>query len=195
MSVALGFRAHTGWAAVVALRGPSASPEVIERRRLGFVEEGLPVAVFHAAGSSDLTLEGAEELVRRATDSMTRMAERAIGELVRELGDVTCVGVVLGSGRASTNVKRAISSHAGKHAAEGELARQVLIDASSSLGLQVVGVREGELHGRGSSVLGLPPDELRARIVELRRTIGPPWTKDQKHAALVAWIALAPSTG
>lgn len=150
----------------------------------------MPVAVFHAAGSSELTLEGAEELVRKATESMTRMAEHAIGELVRELGDVTSAGVVLGSGRASTNVKRAISSHACKHAAEGELARQVLLDACSGLGLRVVGVRESELDERGSSVLGLGPDEVRARVVGLGRTLGAPWAKDQKDAALAAWIAL-----
>jgi hypothetical protein len=31
----------------------------------------------------------------------------------------------------------------------------------------------------------------RRRIDELRRELGPPWAKDQKLAALAAWIALA----
>jgi hypothetical protein len=66
-----------------------------------------------------------------------------------------------------------------------------LVDACSALGLDVVGVREKELTDRGSSVLGLDPDELRARVVELGRAVGAPWAKDQKDAALVAWIALA----
>jgi hypothetical protein len=188
--IALGFRAHTGWAAMVALRGTAAGPEVVDRRRVDFIEDGRPTAVFHAAGATDLDPAEAEALVRKATESMTRMATVAIGELCRELGGVTSAGVVLGSGRATLDVKRAISSHAGKHAAEGELARQVLVDGSAGAGLEVVGVREKELVERGSSVLGLDPDELRTRIVDLGRPVGAPWTKDQKDAALVAWIAL-----
>jgi hypothetical protein len=31
---------------------------------------------------------------------------------------------------------------------------------------------------------------LQRRVAELGKPIGPPWTQDQKFAALVAWLAL-----
>jgi hypothetical protein len=34
---------------------------------------------------------------------------------------------------------------------------------------------------------------MQSRIAALGRGIGPPWTQDQKFAALVAWLALAKS--
>jgi hypothetical protein len=40
-------------------------------------------------------------------------------------------------------------------------------------------------------VLGVAHEELRNRIDQLRREVGPPWAQDQKLAALAAWIALA----
>ncbi len=185
----LGFRAHTAWAAVVALDGEPQEPTVIDRRRLDFVAERMPTQPYHAAAG--LEPDAAEALVQKASESATDVAAEAIGRLRDELGGVRSAGVVLGTGRAPTSVARALASHAGKHAAEGEFARQVLIDACTSLRLDVVGVRERELHERGASVLGLDPNELTTRIVELGKRVGSPWAKDQKDAALVAWIALA----
>lgn len=45
----------------------------------------------------------------------------------------------------------------------------------------------------GESALGVAQDELRQRIDQLRREVGPPWAQDQKLAALAAWITLARS--
>jgi hypothetical protein len=32
--------------------------------------------------------------------------------------------------------------------------------------------------------------ELERRVQEMGKPLGPPWTQDQKYAALVAWMAL-----
>jgi hypothetical protein len=40
----------------------------------------------------------------------------------------------------------------------------------------------------------LAAGEVQKRLLELGRPLGPPWTQDQKYAALVAWMALADHT-
>jgi hypothetical protein len=189
MTAAIGFRAHTAWAACVVLDGPADDPRVVERCRVELVEGDLPRQVYHAAGS--LPPAQAEELVERAMESARDVAVREIRRLCTSGHDVAVAGVVLGSGRASTDVAKATASHAGKHAAEGEMARQVLIDACGTIGLDVTGVRERDLSDRGASVLGLSQDDPYARVKLLGRAVGAPWAKDQRDAALVAWIALA----
>jgi len=193
LEAALGFRAHTGWAAAVALAGPPASPSVLQRRRIELQEPGLPVQAYHAA--RPLGAGRGEELIRWATQGAARRAEEAVGTAIRELeakGDrVVGCGVVLGSGFPVSTRAESLSSHAGRHAAEGELYRQALIHASEACGLPVTGVAERLLYTRGAEELKLAVDELRRRVADMGRELGPPWGQDQKEAALVAWLALA----
>ena len=67
---------------------------------------------------------------------------------------------------------------------------QGLVEAGRSCGLRLVGVKERDAYEQGAAQLGISADELRRRVAELGRGIGPPWTQDQKYAALVAWLAL-----
>ncbi len=63
--------------------------------------------------------------------------------------------------------------------------------ASEHWGLPVTGVRERELYERSSAEFRVAVDELRLRLSGMGRTVGPPWTQDEKQATLVAWLALA----
>lgn len=192
---ALGFRAHSGWAALVVVTGPSRSPAVIDRRRIELADPVIPGSKqpYHAAQKLDL--KEAEELVRRCTEGARLLARRAfhtvIGALWERGHDVVGCGVLLGSGRTMTTLAATLASHALIHTAEGELFRHALTHASEHCDLPVTGVPERELYARGTAQLGFPADELRRRLTELGRCIGPPWTQDEKHAALVGWLALA----
>ena len=57
----LGLRAHSGWAAVVALAGPASAPRVLARQRLEFADPKLAYSKqpYHAA--AELSLAEAEE--------------------------------------------------------------------------------------------------------------------------------------
>ncbi|MBI2913932.1 MAG: hypothetical protein HYY03_08435 [Chloroflexi bacterium] len=193
MEAALGFRAHSGWAAMVALAGPPASPMVLDRRRVELQEPGLPVQAYHAA--RPLGAEEGEELIRRATEGAARRAQEAVGTAIVELESkghrVVGCGVVLGSGFGVSTLAEALSSHAGRHAAEGELYRQAVIRAGEAHGLPVAGLAERVLYTRAAAGLSVPMDELRRRVTEMGRDLGPPWGSDQKSASLVAWLALA----
>jgi hypothetical protein len=192
---ALGFRAHSGWAAAVALSGPASAPQVVDRRRLEIADAGDPDAKqpYHAAEALDRA--DAERLVRRCTQTSQRLARAAVGAMLTELraaghGVVGC-GLLQGSGRALPDLAGILASHALIHTAEGQMFRDVLAEAGRHHDLPVIAVRERELMARCTADLGLPADKLMRRLAEMGRAIGPPWRQDEKLATLVAWLALA----
>lgn len=195
-STALGFRAHSGWAALIVVTGTphsTAVPSVIGRRRIELVASGVPTQPYHAA--AELDLKEAEKLVRRCSDQAARLAETALRAVIDDLGGrghrVAGCGIVLASGRPLPALEATLASHALIHTAEGELLRDALARAGEACGLRVTGVRERELYTRGAAELGLPVDHLRRHVADLGRPLGPPWRQDQKEATLVAWLALA----
>jgi len=189
---ALGFRAHSGWAALVVVAGPARSLVVIDRRRVELIAPGIPKQPYHAAEKLDL--KEAEKLVGRCADTAYRLARqalRAVLDGLRHTGhDVVGCGILLGSGRPATSLAATLASHALIHTAEGELFRGALTRASEHCGLPVMGVRERELYERSAARLRTSVGDLQLRISEMGRAIGPPWTQDQKQAALVGWLVL-----
>ena len=192
---AVGLRAHSGWAALVVVAGPSRSPSVIDRRQVELISPGIPKQPYHAA--EKLTLKEAEKLVERCADTASRLAQqalRAVRSDVQAKGyDVAGCGLLLGSGRSLTSLAATLASHALIHTAEGELFRDALARASEWCGIPVVGVRDREVYERGADELRIKMDKLKQHLYEMGRTVGPPWTQDQKRAAVVAWLVLASS--
>ena len=117
--------------------------------------------------------------------------EKATAGLKRTLrpGIRSCA-VVVGASREAP-LESILASHALAHAAEGRLYQRALLQAAESLGLGAVAVPKQAIWEQGEAALGVDRDELRQRIDDLRRDVGPPWAEDQKLAALAAWIALA----
>ena len=191
---ALGFRAHSGWAAAVAVSGPPSAPEVVGRRRIEIADAGDPDAKqpYHAAEGLDL--EDAERLVRRCTQSSQRLARAAVGAMLVELRaaghSVVGGGLLQGSGRALPSLAGILASHALIHTAEGQMFRDILAEAARHHDLPVIEVRERELMAHCATD-GLSADKLTRRLAEMGRALGPPWRQDEKLATLAAWLALA----
>jgi hypothetical protein len=194
---AIGFRAHSGWAALVAVGGTVKSPEVIARRRVEIADQGIRGSKqpFHAA--EPLEFPDAEAFIARCEESTRRLAREAVRAAIDGLRDMrceaACCGIILGSGRTLPALKAVLASHALIHTAEGEFFRKALVEASEHYGLAVVGVKERELFERAAERLHLSAGEIERRIQEMGKPLGPPWTQDQKYAALVAWMALEKS--
>ena len=192
--VALGFRAHSGWAAVVALAGPPRSPEVIDRRRIELVERGAPGGVqpYHAARNLDS--RKAEQFIAGVIEAADRAALRAIDALTEKLSSknkkiVSC-GIVLASGRVLPSLDATLKSHALVHTAEGELYRSAIAHAAKRHGWKILGVKERELYEFAAKQLRIPTEKLRLRVAEMGRAVGSPWSADEKSATLVAWLSL-----
>ncbi len=194
LPAALGFRAHSGWAAMVAIAGPIESPEVVSRRRIELADPKIPrpVQPYHAA--QEMELKEAEAYISQfaeaARDFATQALQAAIQDLRKEGYEVVGCGIVIGSGRPTPNVEGALASHPLLHTAEGELFRNAIISAAERCHLPVHRVREKEALTSGAEKLTLSVDRVQSRLTEFGRSIGPPCGQDQKLATLVAWLAL-----
>ena len=192
---ALGLRSHSGWAVAVVVGGPLGAPVVIDRRRIEIADPAIGGAIqpYHAAAHLDL--KKAEEFVKRCADSATHLAERALRAVIASVKErrheVVSSGILLGSGRAASTLATTLASHALIHTAEGELFRRALTQAIERCGLPLTAVPERELWARTTLDLHMTLDELQRSVAEMGRPIGPPWRQDEKHAALIGWLALA----
>jgi hypothetical protein len=192
---ALGFRAHSGWAALVALTGTADAPAVILRRRLVIADPGISGSKqpFHAA--EPMKFEDAESYIRRCTESTRSLAEAAVRVAVAELSGMglrvagSCV--LQGSGRPTGDLAKILSAHPLIHTAEGQFFRNAIKHACEAGGLKFSGVKERELVDHAAAVLRMRVAELERRATELGKGIGPPWTQDQKLSAIAAWLVLA----
>lgn len=190
---AIGVRAHSGWAALVAVAGTRRSIRVVARRRIEIADpeirgskqpyheaEGMPVE--EAAKFLEGCEKGAERLARKAFEEL-------LEELARSAKSPRACGLLLASGRPLPELGAILASHALIHTADGEHFREAVSRACAKCRLPVVRVRMREVLDRASAVLGVPAARLSSEVNELGRSLGPPWTQDQKLAALAAWLA------
>lgn len=195
--VALGFRTHSGWAAMVAVRDPVEAPLVVQRRRVELIDHRVAGAKqpYHAA--EKMPLSEAEAFINECAEVSAALACKAVRAAIDELtlkGYVvrgSCV--LLGSGRESGSLAATLASHTMIHTAEGNFFREVLKTACESCGLEVVPVKEKAVWDRAVAALGRPRAELESCIAELGKSVGPPWTQDEKLSALAGWLVLAAS--
>lgn len=194
-SAAVGFRAHSGWTAVVAVTVTKGVPSVLARQRLQLVETfsyrfRQP---YHTA--ERMPADEGQAFISRVESESSRLAHRAICELQEDLHaqgfELKRCGLVLASGRTLPPLPQILASHALIHTADGELFRRAILRASAENGLRSATIKERELLSEASRVLRVNPGVLTRRIAGLGRPLGPPWSQDEKLAALVAWFALA----
>src|SRR5262249_37542219 len=84
-----------------------------------------------------------------------------------------------------------LPSHSLLHAAEGELFRDALIAAAEHHRVTVSRPPPGDLVAGAARHLNWNQQSVLSTLAEMGRRIGPPWRKDEKDAALTAWLALA----
>jgi len=190
----IGLESHSGWAALVALCGPSHDPSVVVRERLELADpkNGRAKQPFHAA--ENLPFARAKAFIDEAITDARRRAAAELGRVLDGMrkggwNAVRC-GLLLSSGMVLPALESVLASHALIHAAEGDHFRDALAQAAESRGIQVVRVPRKQLPARASDVLGRPEKELQARVANLGKTMGAPWGQDQKLAALAAWMVL-----
>ena len=197
-AAALGCRAHTGWAALVVVAGGVAQPEVVLRGRAELRDPSGRVgrAVYHAARALEPAAAAAlvEVAERIAAEQAAAAFERTSREARDEGATVRSCAVVAGTFAGGAPLESILASHALVHAAEGRLYQGALLQGAQACGLDTVAIPQRSIWEEGEAALGVARDELRHRIDELRRELGPPWAQDQKLAALAAWIALARSS-
>jgi hypothetical protein len=191
---------HSGWGVLVAVSGDANSTVVLERKRIVITDPAIPGAnqpYHHAAslGISELGLRQSEKNLATCATVSERLAFTAIEEVMRELEgrDYRVIGsaVLLAAGRPLPPFAKILGSHPLLHTAEGQFFRRAVIQACERLKLAVAEIRERDLEDQAKTTFGPAASRVQRRIATLGSSIGPPWTKDHKAAALAASIILA----
>ena len=197
-TAALGFRVHSGWAAAVVLCGPMDEPVVVDRRKIQLVKIFSYTfrQPYHTA--ERMPRQDATKFIRGVQSEAKQLALSSLRSLQTDLagGDFKIVrgALLLASGRALPALEQILASHALIHTADGELFRDSLRAASARLHLPVLGIREKELFETASKTLGIQPAILKRRIAAFGKSLGPPWSQDEKFAALAAWLSQSRQT-
>ena len=140
----------------------SDAAKVLARLRIELADRDARF-VYHAAAEA----AGAVRRIGEAEQTARRRAEEALRDLVREHA-ITTAALPRTKGPLPA-LEAILGSHPLLHKAEGELYRGAVEEACRALGLAVV------------TPVPDPP-----RVGKM----GPPWGKDQKDAAALAWAAL-----
>ena len=140
-----------------------------------------------------MPLEDAEKFLARCSADARKLACREIARAVAELAGhhVVAGGMLLSSGRAPGTLEATLASHAAIHTAEGQHFRHAIRGTCQDLRLPLHAVKEKELLTRVTEKFGLPAHRIAETLASIGKRIGPPWTQDEKFAALSAWLALA----
>lgn len=192
--VALGIRVHSGWGALVAVSFMPGKEEVVDRRKVVVINSKNPGVAqpYHFAESMEL--RAAERHIAQCAADSSRLALEALRQILAELCARDCkavaAAILLSSARVLPGLDEILGSHPLIHTAEGEFFRQIFRQSLERLGIPVTGIVERDLKQRAQSVFGKAASQLQTRIGGMGRSLGPPWTKDEKTAALAAAIVL-----
>jgi len=169
--------------------------EVLERRRLSITPAVMPGTNQPYHFAKNLNIPEAEEYLKSCLTASKQAALEALHGLVGELHDrhyrIVGSAILLASAHGLRPLATILASHALIHAAEGEFFREAFSKACEEMELPITGFREHDLDEDMQKVFGAEAVQIREQISALGRSLGPPWTSDQKMAALAALLVLA----
>lgn len=192
MKVAFGMKAHSGWAALVVVGKRDGDLVVVDRRRIELVEDEWAKQPYHAA--EDLKPDAAREVAKRGVEAAHRIAVREMRAAVKRererKNEVMACAVLVADSMPDWSTEEILAVHFRMHKAEGFLFKDALVRGTHACGLRLVAIPEKLLTKHAEGALGTPGSGLVKRIATLGKSVGPPWGKDQKEAALAAMVAL-----
>ncbi len=185
----------SGVLVLVAVAGEAGSVEVIDRKRIVITDPRMPGANQPYHHAARLGVEESGNHISNSAAAAERLALAAIEQVVRKLDGrdyrIEGAAVLLASGRLLPALAKILGSHPLIHTAEGELFRNSIRNACERLKISVEAIRERELEDRAKAAFGKSTVRVQRRIATAGSSIGPPWTKDHKTAALAALVVLS----
>jgi len=185
---------HSGWAAFVVLTMDGEQPRVLARGRPHLVETFTYRfrQPYHTAES--MAVDDARVFISAVETEAMRLARSTIQAIhtgLQEQGhELAVLALLRGAGKPLPKLDKILASHALIHTADGELFREALVQASEKCSLAEVDIKEKELVDKACQVFRFSATRLNQEIANLGKPIGPPWSQDEKLAALAAWLAL-----
>lgn len=197
---ALGFHVRRSGAVVVAVHLSGADPQIALRTFIPTAEEGdrLALEPYHVA--VELCPKGeitgsAREAVQEGRRRQVELATRGLHAVLNGMkddGHQVATAALLGNRAGWMDDLLSYSVAFADHppVAEGLAVRDAFRSAFMACNVELAEFDEKSLSDLASHVLGRSEGELSTTLKALGSDIGPPWRKEQKTAALAAWVAL-----
>jgi hypothetical protein len=188
---AIGIKPRTGRAVVVLLSEDAGAWQVIQRAQVPLLPPG-EMAPYHAAEGlpPDAAHRHVKEAVARARQ-MSRDAVKAAARFCKQAGhEVAGCGVLVGTGMPEWTTAEILAVHVRMHKAEGEMFRDLLVEAARHCGIEPVTLPDKAALDAAAKKLRLSRAQLDSRLATLGKAAGPPWGQYQKEAAAAALAAL-----
>jgi hypothetical protein len=196
-AAAIGVSVHSGWGAVVAIAGGLGEEEILIRRRVTIMDPKIAGVTqpYHYVVKKEI--HAAEKHLARCASESGRLAFEALNQLSAELREqgfiLKASAILLSTARPLPELNKILASHPLIHTAEGEFFRQAFRSAFEQLKTPVTGIRARDLNDFAVKTFGKAAPDIQRRIDGMGRSLGVPWTKDEKTAALAAAIVLSGS--
>ena len=168
---ALGIRAHSGWAAYVALAGSASTPQILARGRMELCDATIEGSKqpFHEAES--MSFARTEKYIDDCRTATAKLAGRALKSIVAESGPFVGCCILTASGKPLPDLSGILASHTLIHSAEGEFYRDAVADACAGYKIAVQRVRERDM-AEETSVLPLTESARRDVLTTFGKQIG-----------------------
>ncbi len=187
---ALGIRMHSGWGVLVAVSIEAGLVKLLERRRIVVTDAKVAGANQPYHHAAKLGFADPESYLATSAAISHQLAAAALDYVVRDLPtrgySIAGCCILLAAGRPLPPLAKILASHPMIHTAEGEFFRTAARSACESLNITVTGIRERDLEQRAVAIFGGRAALIKMGIATLGKSVGPPWTKDYKNAALGA---------
>jgi hypothetical protein len=179
----IGVSDHGGWAVLVTV---AADGTLLDRRRVELVDEHLPKIPHHSEGQS-LPIDEAVALVERVQQSAERHAKLVLDAVAMHLPG-RIVGVALRQcPTLPPTIAERINDYRAQNVADWVMYRRALAAAAEERRWTVHWFDAKKVFGAASEALCI--EDFEAHSVQLRKSIGPPWSNDHKLALAAAIVA------
>jgi hypothetical protein len=181
----VGVSDHCGWAVLVTV---AAGGTLQDRRRVELVDEGLPKLPHHHEAQA-LPLPEALELIERVRASAHRHAKLAL-DAVATAFRPPILGIALRQcPRLPPTVAERIRDYRAQNVADTVMYREALASAADGRGWAIHWYDAKRVFTQACDALHI--EDLETHFAEVRKSIGPPWSKDHKLAMAAAIVAAA----
>ena len=179
----IGISDHGGWAVLVTV---AADGTLLDRRRVELVDADLPKIPHHSEGQA-LPLQDAVALVERVRVSAERHAKLALDAVAMTV-PARILGIALRQCPAlPPTIAERIQDYRAQNVADWVMYRRALAAAAQARAWAVHWYDAKNVFPAASQALHIA--DIEAHFLQLRKSVGPPWSKDHKIAMAAAIVA------
>jgi len=179
----IGVSDHSGWAVLVTV---TADGTLLDRRRIELIASDLPKLPHHHEAQK-LPLEDALDLIERVRVSAERHAKLALDALALALSSRILGIAIRECPPLPATIAERLTNYRAQNVADTVMYRMALAGAAEARGWAAHWYQRKNVLDAARDALHIA--DLDAHFINVRKSIGPPWTNDHKVAMAAAIVA------